>query len=603
MLSVETKGSDAGRRSSALRAEVRAHVAPPARRLLGASRALANGVAGALGVEIGIDEPLQYQWRRILRRSGQRPVPPGESGWGRVLIASGYGLSATKMAFESILAAGLRLRGAEVSALLCDRSLSACEFNRFGNHRPPPGEFGPELGPRARMATCDYCSRGLEDVFAPLGVPMLRLSDFEESDDLARLEPLVDGVPCEEYRRFLYRDVAVGEHAFSSVLRATLRGTVEDDPASRWLFRRYLLSAVRLVDQFERLLERERPERVVAVHGVYLMHGTICEVARKHGIPVVVHGIPYRQGTVWASHGDTYHRTLVTEPTDAWEHEELSPEQTRVLDAYLDSKRGGGRDYVNYHPSPVEDRQRIVESLGLDPGKPVVSLFTNVIWDAQIYYDYNAFDNILDWAFSTIEYFRSRPDLQLVIRVHPAEVKGGMPTNQPILPEIRARFPELPPNVWVVAPESDLSSYTLAEMSRAALIYGTKMGLEIAIRGVPVIVAGETFNRGKGFTHDITSAEEYFSLLDRVETLPRNSEAMIERARRYAYYLFFRRMIDFPLFHVDEPHGSVGLRLAFETLDELMPGGDPGLDLLCRGILTGEPFVAPHRAPEAVSCS
>jgi hypothetical protein len=166
-----------------------------------------------------------------------------------------------------------------------------------------------------------------------------------------------------------------------------------------------------------------------------------------------------------------------------------------------------------------------------------------------------------------------------------------MPTRQPIAPEVRQRFPTLPTNVRLIPPESDLSSYTLAEISQAALIYGTKMGLEIALRGIPVVVAGETLSRNKGFTYDISSAAEYFELLSRIETLPRNSPEMIERARRYAYYLFFRRMIDFPLLAVKNATLSTGLRLNFDHLAQLEVGRDAGLDVVCDGILTGSPFV------------
>jgi hypothetical protein len=575
---------------SAIHAEARAYVGPPLRRVLTTSRLLLRDAASPFGREVAVEEPVGYQWHRVLRGQGvSRPLTNGEGT--RVLIATGYGMSAFKLALESVMAVGLELRGAQVKALVCDRSLSACEFNRFGNHLPSPGEFGPRLGPRARLAICDSCTRGAEDVFGPLGIEMLRLSAFENDDDQSRLSAHLEGVEFDSYRRFSYSEVAVGEHAFSSVLRSTLRGTVEDTPESRWLFRRYLLASMRLVDQFERLIETERPERVVAIHGVYLVHGTICDVARKHGIPVVVFGVPYRQGTIWASHEDTYHRTLVSEPTEVWEHDRLTRDQDEVLDAYVDSKRGGGRDYVSYHPSPVENRDQVVRELGLDPAKPVIGMFTNVIWDAQIYYDHNAFDNMLEWVFGTIRYFASRPDLQLVIRIHPAEVKGGLPTNQPILPEIRAAFRELPSNVRVIPPESDISSYTLAEMSTAALIYGTKMGLEIALRGIPVVVAGETFSRNKGFTYDISSAEEYFQLLDRIETLPRSSPEVVERARRYAYYLYFRRMIDFPLVSVTDPHQSAGVQLEFDDVDALRPGASAGLDVLCDGILRGTPFM------------
>jgi hypothetical protein len=570
--------------------ETYAYALPYIQRLKGSARSSASDVITKFGLPSQVQEPLSGQWARIVRRSGlvldRLPSPSGP----RVLIASGYGSSETKLAVESILSVGLRLRGAAPTVLLCDKALAASEFNRYGNYQPSPGKYGPRLGPHGQLLACRLCTQPITDVFRTLALPRTRLSAYSRSDDLGRLSELIDEVPCEDYRSYRYKDIAVGEHAFSSVLRATLRGTLLDDEYTRWLFRRYLLSAMHLVDLTERLIANEQPERVVATHGVYVTHGTICEVARKHGIPVVVFGIPYRRGTIWLSHGDTYHRTLVTEPTTAWEDQVLTSEQEHQLDMYLDSKRGGGRDYVNYHPNPVEDARKILEDLALDSALPVISLYTNVLWDAQIYYTYNAFANMLEWIFATIEHFSGRSDVQLVIRIHPAEVKGGLPTAQPILPEITARYPELPTNVRLVPPESDVSSYSLAEMSKAALIYGTKMGLEIAIRGVPVIVAGETFNRGKGFTYDVSSAEEYFALLDRVATLPRNTPAMIARARRYAYYLFFRRMIDFPLFSVEDAHSSAGLRLCFRSVSDLAPGRDRALDIICEGILTGSPF-------------
>ena len=273
-----------------------------------------------------------------------------------------------------------------------------------------------------------------------------------------------------------------------------------------------------------------------------------------------------------------------------WEHLSLTPEQERKLDSYMGSRLSGGRDYVTYHPNPIEDEEVLTQRLGLDLKRPVISLFTNVLWDAQLFYDYNAFDNMVDWLIQTISYFQRRSDLQLVIRVHPAEVKGGQATRQPILAEITAHFPTLPDNIKVIPPESDLSSYTLADISHAALIYGTKMGLEIASRGTPVIIAGETLSRGKGFTYDVETREQYFALLDRICELPRNSPEMIARARKYAYHLFFRRMIDFPLYYTDSITAR-GAKLLFQDLRELLPGRHSNLDTICEGILTGLPFV------------
>lgn len=574
-----------------LAVDARSYAVPQLRRLRGSVVAHLNGISKVLGVDYGADETLRVQWSRVLRRcDGAREELPEPTG-PRVLMATVHGFGQAMLTFESILAVGLRLRGATPTFLMCGGALPACEWNPLGNHGLPSGPFGQPTTERSKLDRCRYCTQAIEDPYRRLPIPLANLREFLRSGDLERAAEVVDGVPYDSYRGLEHNGVRVGEHAFSSVLRATLRGTLEGDERTRWMYRRYLVSAVLAADLVGRVLEALRPERVVAHHGIYLTHGILCEAASKRGIPVVVHGISSRTGTVILSRDDTYHRTLITEPNSEWEDLQLTPEQREKIDRYVASKRFGGRDYVSYHTDAIDDPEAIRMELGLKRDLPIVSLFTNVLWDAQLYYQYNAFDNMLQWLFETIRYFQGREDLQLVIRVHPAEERGEMPTNQPLVEEIRREFLRLPWNVKVIPPGSRLSSYTLAEMSQAALIYGARMGVEIALCGTPLIVAGETFNRRKGFSYDVETRAEYFKLLDRVKELSRNPPDMIERARRYAYHLYFRRMIDFPLFSVREGMHLTGPRLEFRELADLTREQNRSLDVLCEGIISGKPFV------------
>ena len=76
------------------------------------------------------------------------------------------------------------------------------------------------------------------------------------------------------------------------------------------------------------------------------------------------------------------------------------------------------------------------------------------------------------------------------------------------------------------------------------------------------------------------------------------NQKTIDRARRYAYHFFFRRMI--PLESIAPASGviarQVKYRVGVETIDELKPGRDLGLDVICEGILTGKPFTFPAEA-------
>jgi hypothetical protein len=125
----------------------------------------------------------------------------------------------------------------------------------------------------------------------------------------------------------------------------------------------------------------------------------------------------------------------------------------------------------------------------------------------------------------------------------------------------------------------------------SVLIFGTKTGVELASMGIPVIVAGEAWIRNKGITLDARSEADYLQLLDRLPLTIPMTRAAVERARRYAFHFFFRRMI--PLDFVEPAPGTPGFRFAVSDLSMLMPGASRGLDVICDGILEGTPFVYP----------
>jgi hypothetical protein len=218
-------------------------------------------------------------------------------------------------------------------------------------------------------------------------------------------------------------------------------------------------------------------------------------------------------------------------------------------------------------------------------------MLTNVLWDAQLHYPANAFPDMLDWLLKTIQYFRGREDLQLLVRVHPAEIRGSVPSRQPVVAEIKKAFQVLPPNVFIIPPESPISTYAAMLQCDSVLIYGTKTGVELASLGIPVVVAGEAWIRNKGITIDAMSSDEYFRILDTLPLRRRMDESARLRARKYAFHFFFRRMI--PISFVEPQRGWWPYRLSLSGLEDLMPGRDPGLDVICEAVLTGSPFVYP----------
>ena len=431
-------------------------------------------------------------------------------------------------------------------------------------------------------------------MYAQLGLKVHRYSDWLTPEDRAEARQIAGAQPADSIRCFARDGLAIGEHAYAGALRFFATGSLDAEPAAEPILRRYLESALLTASASRRLMRSIGFSSAVFTHGIYVPWGVVGEVARQEGVHVATWNVAYRKRRFIFSHDDTFHHTLMTESRDHWERGELSPAQDRDLTKYLASRREGLFDWIVFHRPRRQDPQEIASRVGLDPSKKVIGLLTNVTWDAQLHYPANAFPNIVEWLVQTCEYFATRRDLQLLIRVHPAEISGFPPSRQPILEELRKRLPELAPNIIVVPPESDMSTYALMSLCNSAIIYGTKMGVELTSVGLPIVVAGEAWIRNKGLTHDASTPAEYFRILQGLPFPERLGLAQLSRARRYAYHFFFDRMIPLPF--IDPKAGYPIYRLKLDRLQQLLPGASSGLDTICDGILKRRPFVL--RAPE-----
>jgi len=521
-------------------------------------------------------------WARAL--AGARDGP-------RVLIATSAGGYVPGAIGESLLAVALTLRGARVHVLLCDEVLPGCiqAMLKSADKSGAEEEIAHFAARGPQESLCQTCFPPGREVYESLGVPVHRYGEYVSAGEREAARAAARETPYAEIGDYRLDGVAVGEHALAGALRFFARGGLDGEPHAEAVLRRYFEAAL-LTSYVTRRLLRAYPFASACFHhGIYVPQGLIGEVARQEGVRVVNWNPAYRKQCFIFSHHDTYHHTLLEEPVSNWEGVEWGPEREEEVMDYLKSRWRGTRDWIWFHEKPEEDLSSIAAELGVDFSRPCVGMLTNVMWDAQLHYRANAFPNMLEWVLQTIRYFAGRPELQLLIRVHPAEIRGTLPSRQPLVEEVRRAFPVLPENVFLIPPESQVSTYAAMSQCDAVIIYGTKTGVELTSMGIPTIVAGEAWIRNKGITLDASSAGEYFELLDRLPLGERLGPELTRRARKYAYHFFFRRMI--PLSFMEESKGPAPYRLNLRSLEQLLPGRDPGLDVVCDGILKGSEFI------------
>ncbi len=519
-------------------------------------------------------EPILERDRRVWADALSRANGP------YVLLGTSIGRFKWEVNFDSMLAVALTMRGARIRLLICDRQLEACSAwvrqgmsESFESDRDTP-----------QSTLCKDCYQPGMDVMGPLALPIWRYGELVDKDALARAHAGVDTMTLDQIRDFKIDGVAVGEHAVAGAIRFFACARLEDEPEHLSVTRRYLRAAIMTMFGTRQMF-REHPFAVACgSHGIYVPQGPVFEVARQSGVRVVNWHQAYRQKCVLFSHGDTYHKTLLHEPASAWTPSRWTAEEEAEITQYLDSRQYGKQDWISFNREPDARSIEAATKLGVDFSRPCIGLLTNVAWDAQLHYGATPFKDMMSWLVETIRYFATRPELQLLIRIHPAEVKGYIVSRQPALAEIQRAFPVLPSNVFVIPPESTISTYETMGRCNAVIIYATKTGIELSARGIPVIVAGEAWIKNKGFAFDAHSREEYQNLLARLPLAGGLDERQTTLAKQYAHHFFMRRMI--PVGFLDDK-----LRANIKSLRELAPGADPGLDVICNGILEATPFI------------
>jgi hypothetical protein len=467
---------------------------------------------------------------------------------------------------EAVLAHALRLRGASVEFLTCGGGLEICDRTNTWEAPPPPcrecrsyvhaaldahdlpwSPVVPAGGGQEPWPELDACSVGdLADLWAD-GLPLGRLIE----------------VPL---RWFL------------------MDSRVQGDPLAPQTARRFLRAARVVARNLRAALERSQPDVLFLLNGRFFFEAIAMQLAEEMGIEVISYERGFRPGSLFVRRDDP--ACFYDVGPDVWARAAdvpLTATEDEAVDAYLGDRRAGRTGWWSYWDDPdrtVPERTAGVRRVGV---------FTNLTWDSAVIGRGRALPTIQDWLTLIVEAAASRAPHQFAIRVHPAERRlAGKQTREPVGPFLRERFPRLPPNVDIIDADDPLSSYALMESIDIGMVFTSTTGLELALAGLPTIVAGAPHYAGRGFTIDPASPGELLAALDKALATPEDHAADVERARRYAHLTWFRASIPFP-FVVEPVRGLT--RLTIDDVSALAPGRSDDLDVICAGVLGTSDFI------------
>jgi hypothetical protein len=294
-------------------------------------------------------------------------------------------------------------------------------------------------------------------------------------------------------------------------------------------------------------LQTERPDVVLVPNGLILELAMVYRVARFLGIDAITYEFNDHKEQIWMA----LNHEIMRQDTDAlWQArgaQPLTEEQWQSIQNFEAARRGArlwGKLARYWQTIAAQGTDKIRAELGLD-ARPIVLLATNVLGDSLTLGRQAFSTSMSEWIARTMHYFADKPQYQLVVRVHPGESLTRGPSLEDV---IRAALPEIPAHFRVISAKEKVNTYDLIDTADFGLAYTTTTGLEMALAGKPVVLGGKTHYRGRGFTYDPNSYDEYFSMLDALLAKPgtRLDDQQIETAWNYAYRFFFEFAQPFP---------------------------------------------------------
>jgi hypothetical protein len=311
--------------------------------------------------------------------------------------------------------------------------------------------------------------------------------------------------------------------------------------------------------------ENNRPDVVIIPNGMIQEFGAVYETARYLDIFTVTYEFFEMDRCILLAQNDL----VMLHPTDelwpAYQGRKLDDEQRAWLESFMAARQGDASKADTkfahlYQKASREGKEKICSLLNLDD-RPIVLMPANVLGDtATLGRTRSLFCNSMaEWILRVVRFFTEHPEAQLVIRLHPAE---SLTVGLSVADTVRQTFPELAENIRLVGSQEKINTYDLMEITDLGLVYTSATGLEMATRGIPVLLSGSAHYGKKGFTIDADSWDEYFQKLElALADLPaqRLTPEQIERAWNYAYFYFHDYPPPFP-WHLEKIWSSLEKR-------------------------------------------
>ncbi|WP_020472265.1 capsular polysaccharide export protein, LipB/KpsS family [Zavarzinella formosa] len=345
-----------------------------------------------------------------------------------------------------------------------------------------------------------------------------------------------------------YRMIAE-KYGYRDTCHITARETCspESNPEHARIARIRTARNLEALGRYARLLDEGNYDWAILPNGAIYEYGACYDLAKSQGVGCSAFDCHERTNVI--NVGDRQ-PCVYWDMTTFWEadgNHDLPPERLKRVTELLMRREqpnwAAQGDFVWHGQlAAVQPIPELLEKLSLSAEKPTALLCTNLAWDSAVLGRQRTFKSMIEWIIESIRWFGEHPEFQLIVRVHPVE--KSVRTNEPVVATVGEQLPNLPSNVRLVDANEKVNTYGLMRLAHCGLAYTSTVGLEMATRGLPVVVAGKTHYAEHGFTIEEPDPESYFRRLGQLLAPKTPFRLTADEVRLAVCYadLFFEKM-------------------------------------------------------------
>lgn len=302
-----------------------------------------------------------------------------------------------------------------------------------------------------------------------------------------------------------------------------------------------MIEGMQIYDAMEAIIEKHKPAQAIMNEIFYLECSACANALIDHSVPIIQYisdsdrkSIIMKKRTSQENLRD-HPMAMSKEIFNKILEQPFSEEQSlkikeKILEPYISGKE------INQNNKKIKTKQEVYEQLGLDKEKKNVVIYSHVLWDANMFYGKDLYEDFEEWFVETIRTACRNPAVNWIVKMHPANVwKNPRGEKCREMELIEENFDSLPPNFFLIKPDTDINTYSFFEITDCAVTVRGTIGMELPCLGIPVLTAGTGRYSGLGFTLDSATKEEYEERLLNVQNYEKLKTEDISKARKYVY--------------------------------------------------------------------